>query len=138
MRNQVFIPQRTPLLEIELVSVRFHCPTYWAYRKGIRVFFDHVGETILDQFAYRNNRPVGEYIRLIRSSISDEIKLHERFDGDRKIRRVHAQQPYMGSMTDQWFPRDAFVVAPPTQKSRVRSPYNHSLDYEILATVRNL
>lgn len=138
MSKQVFIPQHPPLTKIELISVRIHAPSVWTHKKGIRIFFEHKEETILDQFAYRLHRPIDEYTRLIRGPIANEIKRHERAFNiwGIKIRCVPNQQPYMGSYNEQWFPRDAFIIV--KTKTIVSEPYNHPVDCEVLATVRNL
>lgn len=135
----MFIPQYPPLREIELISVRMHSPLSWAHQKGIRTFFEHEGETILDQFAYRFHRPIDEYIRLIRGPIADEIRIHESLFSvwKRRIKRVPNQQPFMGSYNEMWFPRDAFIIV--VAKSSTQAPYyGRHLDYEILVTVRDL
>lgn len=138
MPKQVSTTQHSPSTEIALISVRIHAPSIWTHQLGIRVFFEHEGETILDQFAYRYHRPIAEYTQLIRGPIADEIERRAPTFSEWKIkiRCVSNQQPFMGSYSEQWLPRDAFVIVVP--KAGTKSFYTRILNYEVLATVKNL
>lgn len=122
---------------IKVKDIKYSTPENWENKHGIRVFFDH-GESIFDEFANRNNRPVRDYARIIRERIVP--RLSEEIDDSEDLAKcrivpVPRQFPHLPfQWLPDWLPRTAYTLRFPP--SRIAKRYD--INFEVVVTVEDL
>lgn len=121
---------------IEYQSMRTFIPSGWS-RYGFRVFFNHVGDTLLDDFASRDSRPIREYNKIIRDIVVPVInETHGPLNSITNLRLK--QQPNQfpqtnGMLNLNWLPRTAHCVMIPAGRI-----VNYSVNIEVIVEVMDV